>query len=405
MKKLIILVSLSILMITGCASSSKNITSDIDESLPKVTNIRVLSDMTNIGLEWSLALDERVVGYQIYRANHEGRFLLIKKIEDKYISHFVDTNLNPNTSYSYTMATISMDKKHSNTTEKITVKTKDLMESVPFAKAIMGLPEMIKVIWRPHPNPNVCSYIIQRNDLSKNEWKDIAEVKGRLNAEYLDKSLEDNKIYRYQIKVKTCDGVISKPSDIIQAQTKALPPSVVNVKASVNLPKKIRISWDDIGYSDLDYYQVYRANSILPIYSVIAKTKQNFYEDLVNENGASYKYKITAVDKDALESVMPNDYANGMSLARPMTPIISEFSQDEFGLRISWYSQDKRAIKYAILRTIDSNEEKIPNITQNYFIQNSLNKGMKYSFQIIAIDEFGIESKPTKEVSVKIPEL
>ena len=104
-----------------------------------------------------------------------------------------------------------------------TATTKPLLDSVPFSQAITGLPGRVKVIWRPHPDSTVASYIIQRSDAGVNKFSQIAEVNGRLNAEYIDTEVKPGKSYEYRILVKTSSGVVSKPSQNISATTKELP--------------------------------------------------------------------------------------------------------------------------------------------------------------------------------------
>jgi len=56
-----------------------------------------------------------------------------------------------------------------------------------------------------------------------NKFSQVAEVNGRLNAEYIDTEVNPGRSYEYRILVKTSSGVISKPSQNISATTKELP--------------------------------------------------------------------------------------------------------------------------------------------------------------------------------------
>lgn len=181
--------------------------------------------MTEIGFEWTPTNDENVIGYYLYRSNPSqpgSQMQIVANIKDRYATHYVDSDLAPETTYAYQMRSYSANAISAEGTT-VQATTRALMESVPFAQAITGLPTRVKLIWRPHPDTRVASYIIERTDAGKDSWKSIAEVKGRLNAEYIDAEVKDGRAYEYRILVKTSSGVKSKPSQILSATTKELP--------------------------------------------------------------------------------------------------------------------------------------------------------------------------------------
>ena len=89
-----------------------------------------------------------------------------------------------------------------------------MLESVPFAQAIYGLPGRVKIIWRPHPDLRVSSYVIERRPKGSESWSSVKEVRGRLSAEYID-YVDYGEGYEYRIVVKTGKGELSKPSAVI----------------------------------------------------------------------------------------------------------------------------------------------------------------------------------------------
>ena len=217
-----ILTPFLVAFLAGCGSS---VPTQQSTSLPTITSLKTISDMTEVGFEWNPVSDESVVGYYLYRSNPNdanSKMQLVANIKDRFATHYVDRDLAPETTYSYQMRTYSSNAI-SQPGAIATATTKPLLDSVPFAQAITGLPGRIKVIWRPHPDSTVASYIIQRSDAGANKFSQIAEVNGRLNAEYIDTEVKPGRSYEYRILVKTSSGVISKPSQNISATTKELP--------------------------------------------------------------------------------------------------------------------------------------------------------------------------------------
>lgn len=397
------------MLISGCSRRVETGTpqaQQYDASLPRVDSIRTLPDITEIGFEWTPVYNDRVEGYYLYRV--EGSSMKkIATIKDKYISHYVDTKLSPETSYSYRMSTYASDKKESEPGSIVTVSTTGTIESVPFLKAITGLPNRIKLVWRPHPMERVESYIVERNELKSTNWNEVARIDGRLNAEYIDKDLKDNYLYRYRVKVKTFDGIISKPSEIVQASTKPLPKSVFGVSASTNLPKKIVLRWEPVAQEDLSHYKIYRSNNSMMFYSYHGKTKSTEFEDLINENGTSYYYKVVAVDVDGLESQEPEKAIMGSTLGAISAPKVNSVRHDGRSIFLSW-SGDDQAVKYTITREFESGgttrKQNFTGIFEPNYHDMDTVPGVNYTYKIIAIDKYGIASKSSDAILMTIPQ-
>ncbi|ALV24914.1 fibronectin type III domain-containing protein [Campylobacter iguaniorum] len=402
MKKLILSLSALALMIviSGCAPSSPAKT---DPTLPAITDLRTISDMTQIAFEWNPISDERVSGYYLYRSNPNDNAQMnqIAKIKDRFATHYVDTGLIPSTEYKYELRTYDKNGNVSDRGDIVNASTTKLIESVSFTQAIYGLPKRVKILWRPHPDSRVASYLIERNDISSDKWYQIAEVKGRLNAEYIDDGLDSNHHYRYRILVKTLDGIVSKPSEVISAQTKALPNLVTNVQATTNLPKKITLNWDANMNEDFAHYNIYRAsNDIFPLIKV-TETSATTYDDLINENGAQRYYKITAVDKDGLESPKQQTSIVGSTLGYPKAPIITGATFNGIGVDLSWEGgSDARSVKYTITKSSSAGDEVISDIVGTSYSDSNIQLNMEYTYKIVGVDEYGINSLDSKKAVV-----
>ncbi len=405
--KLIALSIASVLFFSGCQTTPNTpVKPRIDPSLPTVTGLKFLSDITEIGFEWKPNYDERIAGYYVYRSDPKeqtNKLHRVATIKDRYSSHFVDTGLQPQTRYYYRFSTFSTDQRESVPSEMITATTKRMISSVVFLKAIVGLPNRVKIIWRPLEYPRVSAYIIERNDLSSMEWKRVATVKGRLSAEYIDTGLKNNYLYKYRIRVKTYDGLISKPSQIVEASTKPLPPMVENLRATHDLPKKIILTWTSSPKPDISYYKVYRTINPILFYSYYAKTKDNRFEDLINENGKSYYYKVTAVDKDGLESPKQPTAIVGATLDIPLPVSITSIKQDGKSVMLTWMGNDDRAVSYNIKKEYNGKTINLTGIRSFSYQDRDVIPGVEYKYSVVAIDKYGLESKPSEPILIAIP--
>ncbi|MEE3743704.1 fibronectin type III domain-containing protein [Campylobacter porcelli] len=388
------------IFLAGCVT---NKTTQIDPNLPIVNELKTISDMTEIAFEWPLMADANISGYYLYRSNpnDNNQLNVIAKLDDKFTTHYVDSALAPSTEYLYELRTYNELGNISAQGQRISATTQPLIESVTFIQALYGLPNKIKVLWRPHPDLRVASYILEKSSLSSDSWHEVARINGRLNVEYIDNSVEPGQNYRYRISVKTYSGIISAPSKVVDAQTKALPNMVMNLSASVNLPKKIILTWDPNSNDDFNHYAIYRAtNDIFPM-TKIATTLDTAYEDLINDNGVNYYYKVTAVDSDGLESPRQNNAVVGSTLPAPKEPLFSSAGFNGSSVELSWnQGSDLRAVKYKITKSSSEGENIIYDINSQTYSDFEVRRGVEYTYKIQAIDEFGLESKYSQKAVV-----
>ncbi|RUM44663.1 MAG: hypothetical protein DSY46_05065, partial [Hydrogenimonas sp.] len=345
-----------IVITSGCAPKTLTPeTPKVQATLPTVTSIKTLSTMTTVGFEWKMVPSSEIVGYRLYRMQANGvdkKLKRVAQIDDKYSSHYVDTKLKPGTEYIYQMSTFNDKGFESRQSQAVHVKTKPMVASVSFVRAITDLPKRIKLIWRPHHDPRVVGYLIERARVTEPEkWKKIAHVPYRLSAEYIDKDLGDGEVYIYRVRVKLSNGLLSEPSTAVKAITKPLPKPPVALVASNNLPRTIHLEWKASPTADVVYYKVYRSPFSMGFYSYHAKTDTTFFDDRIEEDGKSYYYKVSAVDKDGLESPIAETPVMGTTLAQPKAPTITAAKVAFNHAIILWEPGDNRADRYDVIRT------------------------------------------------------
>lgn len=399
MKKIIKISLFTAFIIGFNACSSTTSLSEIApiDNLTMVNNIRTLQGMREIGFEWDPIYDQNIDGYKIYRKelnDENAKDKLIATINDRYATHYSDNNLNPDTSYTYTFVTFN--KEGNSKLSTINVKTIGKIEPVTFIQAIAGLPNKIKIIWRPHTDSRVVKYNIYKQDANSDKWYKVATINNRLSAEYLDE-VKANLYAKYKVTALTYNGVESDASAEVEAISKVLPPQIVNINVTTNLPKKIILTWDAPKYEDFSHYKIYYSKaSLLPFFE-LATTTENSYEDNIGDDGVSRYYYVTMIDKDGLESAKTGVNVVGMSLDKPKSPALTGFElQNENTLKIKWISTDNRIRTYKLIK----NSTEVANGIQNdYYVDTTYAPGDVY--QIIGVDEFGIESKPSSKLSVK----
>ena len=409
--------TLFLLILSGCGGSPKPSAPEsviVDNSLPVVqlTKNGKIVGMKSVAFEWKSIQNPDVKGIYVYKKSPrlEGKSTLeyYKTIKSRFHTHFLDTDVEPDTRYSYAFKTFS-DKGEGKRSREVVVNTLPVLDSVSWIHSITGMPRVAKIIWRPHSNEKVKAYVMERKTLEDEKWEKVETIKGRLNAEFIDEDLKYNYVYMYRLRAVTYDGLTSTPSKIVKVVTKALPIGIVNIKASRNIANRIDLSWSASKQKDFSRYYLYRAKKIDGKYKIIAKLYNNKFSDKIDENGKTYFYRVSAVDKDGLESIHNKASIQGMTLSQPEAPAIVEAKLQGNKIVISWSKTDPRSVSYLVTKQhkkgwFDENTENIDGIKGNEFIDTSIEPNSTYTYKIYSLDKNGIKSKSSVSVKIVTPE-
>jgi fibronectin type 3 domain-containing protein len=381
-------------------------TKKVDRMLPTVQFVKTNADPSSVILEWKPVHSRKIAGYRIFRSDKsaKGGFRLVKTLTDPYASHYTDTGLNPATSYTYMVSVFTKDGRVSMPVRSNPTLTQNRIKAVPYFKAMSNLPDRIKLIWKVHPNSEVDRYIIQRKELKSRIWRTIKTINNRRVVEYIDQGVQPGVLYNYRIVAKTYDGVFAYPSNIERAVARPLPQIVLQTRATTNLPKRVELIWKKSAEARVDYYKIYASSFADGVYSFIAKTRATNYIDRFDKDGATRYYKITAVDKDGLESPKPKLPTVGRTLGYLRAPILNKYVMKNNVAYLSWTPQDRRTKSYTIVKKywdkFRVKKLKIVGFKQTTFVDKKVAPNIKYSYYVLAVDENGIESEPSQEVEL-----
>lgn len=405
----------SLLLFSGCATTPKpGEGTPVDKTLPVITFTQNSSivDMRSVAFEWEPLKDPRVEAIAIYKSsanNGSNELKYYKSVKNRFSTHYVDTDVEPDTRYKYAFKTMS-ESQESLPSEVLTLNTLPVLASVTWIHSVSGMPRTAKLLWRPHANQRVKSYIVERKTLESDNWDTHAEIEGRLNVEFVDEDLKDQYTYLYRVKVRTFDNIISTPSEIVKVITKPLPPEVSNLSASRDLAKKIELHWNKSNAKDFARYYVYRSEDPQNGYTLLAKLHNNHFTDEVGKDGVAYYYRVSVVDKDGLESKYQEQSVQGLTLIKPNPPAVFEaqFLGNKIALR--WSKADERAQSFVVSKRtkvgfFEETKKDYPGIAGKKFIDSDIAPEQTYYYQVYAVDSNGILSKPSIEVEVKTPAL
>lgn len=402
-------ITLALSLFSGCApqpTPQKQVT--IDSTLPVPSLNGYLADITSAAFEWKPVDDPRVSGYYIYRdtpGGEDAKLHRIATVDSRYATHYVDNDLRPNTHYQYRFSTFTGSGSESVGSETMLVATQPMIAPVSFFQSVGNMPRSAKLLWRPHPNAKISGYAIERQNVNDQKWSTIATVTGRLNAEFIDRDLKDGQVYHYRIRALSFDNLSTEPSEMAKVVTKPLPPEIKNITATNNLPRAITLSWEPSQISDLSHYNIYRSTSPKGIFDYHVKIDKTAFTDMITEDGKFYFYKVTAVDKDGLESPMTPIAVQGSTLSKPQTPIAYDGKIVNGAAELQWKNNDLRTVSFTVVKTtktswISRESVDINNITGTNFRDTDIKPGTQYEYQVVSVDTNGIRSVPTAAIEL-----
>jgi len=386
--------------LTGCATL--NINKPIPNSnpnLPTVKKFKAYPGRNAIALFWTPV--PNMSGYYIQKYNTKSKkWIEIATIKNPYKSIYVDTGLKPNHLYKYKIATFNKNGIPSLAKETDQKTLPKLAPVIPLeAKPIVK--GEIKIIFRPSLNERVDEYIIQRYNNKKAQWENIATLKPRLNVEYIDTGLKDGTTYKYRIFAKSFDGIISYPSKVLVTSTFPKPPIVMNEKATINLPKKIVLTFTPV--KNAAKYKIYISsspNGDFHYYKTITSTK---FVDHINKDGYVRFYKVIAVSKYGTESILNETPAvMGETLPKPVKPIVST-TRNGNKIAFIFTSPDGRAVKYLIIKKEKTGlfkSKKTEFITKSNRFVDTIQPKHSYTYEIYEVDKYGLISKNPAVIEV-----
>lgn len=364
----------------------------ISSDIPKVKNIKTIVGVSSVAFEWDIVADSN--GYVLYRDGGKG-YEEVAYIKNPLTSHYVDTRLVPEREYSYYFHTLGKNS-YSDRSDIIKVKT-SYINPVTNLYASNDYPRKVKLLWNPHQNPSISHYLIQRGD-SNDNFKTIATIDNRLSVEYFDENLNDASIYKYRIIAVDFLGTPSRPSKIVVAKTKDRPSINVNLRASNDYLDKIELTWNP--QKDIAKYKIYRSKTSNGKYNHLATTSDTKFIDGAKID-SEYFYKIIGVDSANIES-LPSNEVRGSTKALIAAPKIMRGYIDNNKARIEW-SGSPEAKHYIVYRSSGFFGSSMKfRVDENYFVDNDMANNEEYTYYVVAVDEFGVESKKSQEVTLQI---
>ncbi len=359
------------------------------------------------------------VGFNIYKSSETGKLKKINKVlilRQEDIKYRTDVDVINNKSYSYIVKAVDIIGRESSQSNKVTAKPIDLTPP-KYPEGLETIPEEGKVLltWRMNLELDVSHYDVFRSMDVLGIYKQINQTPVPADKPYYyDDSVYSGPTYYYKIKAIDFSGNISEFSNSLSGKPADSKPPAKPTNLTANVEGQyVRIKWNAPNDIDLKGYYVYSRRSDLEFLRVVAlpiPTDTMEYYDTGFEQkglwqGQTYYYGVSAVDNAMNESDMSIVKVVIPDNDPPKSPVSSYAETTDEGLiEITWQPSMSLDVRgYKIYRKESSEQpQSIKETADSIFkiLDSDVKRGVTYGYQVVAVDNFGNESKKTKMINV-----
>jgi fibronectin type 3 domain-containing protein/TolB-like protein len=397
------------------AYNEKNLESEYSSAIrgiaiPPLTNIYAQGDLVReVRLSWTALEGPDIKGYNLYRSTAENDgFKKIAVVDqpaaasDRKLQYKDSEGLADSTRYYYRLT--AFEAPEAETAAKITVSaiTKGKPSPPQDVRAMSGLVKKIEISCAPSSDADVEGYKLYAARQSDGQYFLIKKLEGRNNTKFVDEDkarLDDNGKYSYRL---TCYNKVDveSPSVEVSAITKPRPSRPQRLKAEPLKVKQVPLSWAANPEKDIATYHLWRLSTDGGEYKAVAKITVTDYVDKELQDGTSYSYKIQAEDRDGLLSEF-SETVTVRTKPRPQSPggLSAELRSGKVYLK--WdRGREPDIAHYRVYEKKFFGNEIIADEKTNAFSEPSPPKGKAKIYLVTTVDADGLESNPSREISV-----
>lgn len=330
----------------------------------------------------------------------------------------VDDSIVYDTDYSYKLQARDYFGQLTEFSEEFVLKAQDFEPPVVGNIVLDGYDseKSITISWKPVQENDVVGYNLYRGIASDTTVSRVnVEMISKADTFFVDK-VENSNVYRYQLEAidKSNNSGFSDPAivqihDVIPPET----PMDVHVFADTGV---IRISWQPNIEEDLLGYRVLRyvgENKESAMYVGDGVLDTNYFEQKLEKHvEAKFNYCVVAIDNDYNYSKPSSPMIGQLpDVTPPGKPFLKGAELEDSCITIHWVpSMDKDLMGYELYRkVVDDTSEYVKHSVNiipkdsRVYVDRWVERGINYSYKLMAVDQTGYISEFSNSVSAKLP--
>jgi fibronectin type 3 domain-containing protein len=273
---------------------------------PRVSGFEAVSGQPRrVELAWVESEDEKVDGYHLFRAEGDGAFGEIARVEGRGVCRFADDGdhqkklfggeevvpLKDGTRYRYRILAVNPAGAVSEVPSEADAVTKAVPPTPSAPEVVSGLAGRMEIRWKPAEGNDVGGYVLMAGD-GEGEMTDLMRLEG-VTAE--EKGLEPGRTRVYALRVVDLDGLESAPSARVAGTTKALPDP-----PSELVTEGLTLAWNAPRQRDVVKYRIWEKKFLGK--KEWGETEETMLTFAAEDIGKKKVFLVQSVDADGQES-------------------------------------------------------------------------------------------------------
>ncbi|MDD2499932.1 MAG: CsgG/HfaB family protein [Geobacter sp.] len=360
----------------------------------------VSGKVRRVPLSWQAHPFTAVNGYRLQRATgKDGPYQELAVIGDRQVTSYLDSGLTDNTTYWYRIVATSKEQGTGGASSVVSAVTRDLPPTPLKLSAAQGEPRRVTLSWEYSsvPDDELSGFYLYRGEPGQEKLTRIAELTAdKRSYRDAEEPLKDATAYSYVIAAFNAGGAVSPLSTRANATTKALPATPTGLTATSGEPRRISVRWQKNPEPDIAEYILFRQQAEGD-YKQLKRTTETMSLDTELKDGASYVYRLQALDRDGLVSQMSAS-VKGVTKALPK-PVEGLQLKDRASRLVSWQKSAQADVKrYHVYKKNFIGGQKLTTVEATEWRSTESGKQELY---VTAEDGDGLEGEPSAVLTVE----
>ena len=297
--------------VTAESADSEIATAITREVPPRIENVAAqIRQPREVPLSWKASPDEKVLGYEIWRAEGEGDYSPVGRVGGRLTKTFVDrggfkqfpdvSQLKDDTSYNFKIIAFNTAYSRSSASVPVSSRTKPSPAAPVQFAATTNLPRAINLSWAANTETDIVAYAIEASP-DGGSFRPLATVPQAHIEKVVrvrEDGLADGQARTYRVRALDKDRLISPWAENIAGRAKPVPEAPAGLKQE-NTPAGVRISWDTPAQPDIKSFKLY-SKSVFGSEAYAVAENPEFTVEWPNLK-SQLKITITAIDAANLE--------------------------------------------------------------------------------------------------------
>jgi fibronectin type 3 domain-containing protein len=394
------------LLASGCAGlAGMRAEDEASRDLAAPAALRAESgELRRVPLVWQPVASRDVAGYVVERAHPgEETYARVVVLTGRFqTSHVDDDELRDESRYRYRVRSLATDGGVGVPVSPVASARTAGPPSAPRGlQAISHLPRQVALQWRAARDPEVMGYVVQRSPAADGPFLPVAHPEGRFSTTWVDRDLDDLRVFYYRVASRNAVGVEGKPGASVQAVTKAEPLPPIGLRVEVKRLGANRLAWDPNVERDVAGYRLLRGpiggGELATVATLPAEASSA--EDSQVAAGEALVYRLVAIDADGLESA-PSDpvevHGEGYQLAAQPA---------EGGIGLRWNPRREEGYQAArVYRVGRLRRTELARVDGDAFVDAAAVPGRTYHYAVVLERADGTRAPFSTVVEAALPD-